>query len=599
MTGWCANPLESWLDRLLAQAPEVDAETVLAQAAGSLQDAALCRRWQRWLAPLAAWEGGWLDGMATVASGGSEFGAALLRLQLSFPDAEERLPASGLWDDDLAWIRALAEGGSARTAVVLGMTLAHVELEGGVFGLGRPPRPRLRQAFGEALRLSGVSRRDKDFQAGRRFYRWRTWLWCRRWLGETTPQGRLLLRLRAKARYGRGFHAGVRIGGRCLDDWLAGELDSRFLQALRDSPVINCGRPQCSRLLRALDLGGPMFGVFDADDRRALEDWLAAGMPVAEPDIPALSLPSPPREWHPGPVVLDPPGLYHTLLDPRREARAAARRYVETVLARARRRHRGFAPAPGRLAAWLEAQYRHACEDLNAGPWPWLSRAACRWGIEQLAPAILVDGAWLQHSARLRRRWPAVGRPLWRIYRDELGDGAPARHHGNVYRRLLRQAGIDLADFRSEAFIHHPGFIRGAFDLPAFLLAVDAVAEDYLPEILGLNLAIEFSGLGRLYQRLAATLESHGFDVTIVRLHQSIDTLAGGHAALAREAVAAYLVAFESGGPAAVSSQWRRIASGWHALTIASRRFARHLLWGWFWRFGLPERLRFQGATLG
>ena len=605
MTGSCANPAEkAWLERLFATASPTDGvEAALERARERTRQPDTHRHWRQWFAPLACLEGCWLDGVVTVANGHTPLGSALLRLQQALRQWQECPPAAV--PDEVSelqvhrrWLLAMAEWGACFIPEAIGLTRAHLSLGGGLFALGRQrdaaaPREALANLF-RHWRPSASERRR--MASGIRLYRRCTLSWCRSWLaaGGTVAQVKALLR--HKAKYGKGYHRHIQLDGRSLDDWLeeiASGNGAALLQALLDSPYLNRKCPDHSLLLRAMDFGGPMFGVFSEAERRLLRRWIARpqedeSLPAGETD--PLPAPPPTAEEVASPRTMSNARLYHHLLNPelRSHAIPAARRLVRRVLARSRH-HRDYYPwSPVRFRRDIDRRYRQA-QGQNFSPWPWLSAEACRWGIEQLAPAILVDGCWLQRSALLSRFQPEIGTTLQRIYRDELGNGAVARHHGNVYRRLLNQAGIELPVFTSPEFIRHPGFVPAAFDLPAYLLAIDAVAEDFLPELLGLNLAIELSGLGEVYQRLAATLEAHGFDATIVRLHQSIDNLAGGHAALARDCIIAYLRRFEPGGQAAVEAQWRRVRHGWQSLRTASRAFARQLILGWAWRFGVAE----------
>jgi hypothetical protein len=73
-------------------------------------------------------------------------------------------------------------------------------------------------------------------------------------------------------------------------------------------------------------------------------------------------------------------------------------------------------------------------------------------------------------------------------------------------------------------------------------------------------------------------LEACGLDPTIVRLHQTIDNLASGHAALAVKAIEAYLELIGAGGEKTVQQEWRRIFTGYRSFALAARRFAC-MLW--------------------
>lgn len=392
--------------------------------------------------------------------------------------------------------------------------------------------------------------------------------------------------VQAKRPYALGYHARVRLEGRPLDQWLAeAEEDARpLLRALRESPAVDRACPAGSRLVRALDFGGPMFGVFDAAERRVCLDW------IADPEMPAPSLPGPrdprvpaeaPRNPAPEAVPAAPSKreLFTALL--RAESPAdcptAAGDFIYGMLRRAR--WLGAIPGPARRRfAYSPAAFRHYVDALHrrevgryrplAGP-PRIGRDLCRWAALQLAPAILVDGAWLAGTATAAESLGETGRHLLKIYADELGNGRPDWNHPNVYRRLLESLGLDLPAVDSEAFARNPEFLDSAFDIPVYLLAMGLSASRHLPELLGLNLAIEMSGLGAGYLRTVDLLRYHGLDPTIIQLHQSIDNLASGHAARAREAIVLHLDEARRRGEA-VEAQWARIWTGYLSLNAAA-----------------------------
>jgi hypothetical protein len=234
-----------------------------------------------------------------------------------------------------------------------------------------------------------------------------------------------------------------------------------------------------------------------------------------------------------------------------------------------------------RFKAWLDELYARETQNPLAGNVaPRLSREAYRYGIQQLAPAILVDGAWLQNWAEIGIE--PVRRRLAAIYADEVGAGDPERNHPQIYRRLLESLDIHLPGAGSAEFAAHPDFLDAAFELPVYLLSIGLTPTAFLPELLGLNLAIEFSGLGRVYQRLARDLEHWGIDSRIVRLHLSIDNYASGHAALAKEAIAIFLEETRKSGCEPLRQEmWRRVWTGYHALAASTRWFKLALACGY------------------
>ncbi len=464
---------------------------------------------------------------------------------------------------------------------------------------------------------------------------------------QTSLAGQAAEIFRRKLRFARGYHASVKLGGRELEEWFAGEpFDAAgFLNAFAFSGYAKgeTGRRGFDQLT---GFGGPMFGVFDREELDLINAWLdgvALGHNVASrgshttQQAPALNVadtavhrqmdcqqPSdrgvtPTVETSIWPPAIpagttgknhhstalpffdhtDKRSLFNLLINQDAQATtlATAQQRVERVLSRTRRGNaplgkRIFDYAPQTLAQHI-AQL-HAKEVAKHQPFkppPTLRREEYIWGIRQFAPTILIDGCWLQHMGEAAGQACRTQRLLYRIYAEELGDGIIARNHPKIYRDLLAGLGIDLAAVDSLAFADDLGFLDSAFDLPSYLLSISLYPKTYFPEILGLNLAIELSGLGVGYMRLAEELRHWNIDPLIVSLHLSIDNLAGGHAAMACEAVQAYLDGMlPVGGAALQDLMWRRVWDGYLSLDTATRRFKRALLLG-FGRHFLPQRL--------
>lgn len=392
----------------------------------------------------------------------------------------------------------------------------------------------------------------------------------------------------AKAPAAFGHHRHIKLEGRALDDWFAEQpFDShKFLAALSRSSYVNQENPAASPILKLFEFQGPMFGVLTEHDEHCLKRWLSeANTGLADAPYPAAI---PESDWLPNECESYSPAfgkmsrrkLYHYLVNAELypDILPAARQVVERVLRASRRfnrlpfekySHQAF-------AAYIDTLYQRevkAYEPL-AGK-PRLSRQAYVWGIEQLAPAILTDGCWLQQVNRLRfTSHAAIGASLYKIYDDETGGGIEAQNHPVIYRRLLDSLHIELPPIYDQAFCDHPGFIDSAFDIPVYLMAISKFPASFLPELLGLNMAIELSGLGRVYLRLAQELRFWDIDPKIVNVHLSIDNLASGHAALARNAIQHYLGQIAaSQGEAAKDAHWRRIYQGYCSLTTAARAF--------------------------
>lgn len=420
-----------------------------------------------------------------------------------------------------------------------------------------------------------------------------------------TAETRMADILRAKLPNAIGYHEGVRLEDRSLDDWLSDhqEQPEAVLQALRRSSLLNTACPAASRLIKAMDFGGAMFGVFSQEEQEAAKDWIAD--PASRPDSARLasgrqplteSLPDTPETPSPPPRTrrgLSVRQLYTALLQCESPVDVPddARRHVNRILRRTRlwnwlsAKPAPFAYTPEALAGFVTEHHRAELARYRPVPGPpKVDKPFCHWVMLQLTPALLVDGAWLAGMNGAAEALDTADRHLLKIYLDELGEGRPAWNHPNVHRKLLASQGIQLPDFRQEAFARHPEFRDAAFDLPVYLLAMGLLTEERRPEILGLNLAIEMSGLGASYLRAIDILRYHGMDPTLIQLHLSIDNPASGHAARAREAITLYLYAIRRReGHAAMDASWRRIWLGYQSLGVATFSLAATLVfryWG-------------------
>lgn len=419
--------------------------------------------------------------------------------------------------------------------------------------------------------------------------------------------------VRRRVRVARGYHRNALLGGRPLADWFAEEpFDAAgFLREFAASPYAE-GESGARPFDRLAGFGGPMFGVFDDDELRLIGAWLDGSNQDGVTG--ALSLPED-RTFPAFPIMGEAPKsmsvrsglgrreLFYRLVNADRFPAIAgtARRHVEVELTKAARaigsrgplRERFFPYTPAALRKRIG--YLHDTEVARYRPFkppPRLERDEYVWGIRQFAPAILMDGCWLQHMGEAASQHDRVHRLLYRIYADELGAGVVEHNHPNVYRKLLRGLAIDLPPVDSEEFAQHPGFLDAAFDLPVYLLGISLLPRSFMAELLGLNLAIELSGLGADYLRLADEMRYWGLDSLIVDLHLSIDNLATGHAAMAVEAIDLYLDEIRAvGGDAAVDVHWRRIWAGFVSLRTVTRRFKWALGLDFCRRF-LPGRLR-------
>ncbi|NUR40593.1 MAG: iron-containing redox enzyme family protein, partial [Streptomyces sp.] len=193
----------------------------------------------------------------------------------------------------------------------------------------------------------------------------------------------------------------------------------------------------------------------------------------------------------------------------------------------------------------------------------------------QLAPLIMIDGGWLQGFTDYRLAASRAGHFLFRTYWDELGNGEPELNHPRIYRALLRQMGIDLPPTASPEFIAWPQLRDEAFAMPVFWLSVSRFPEEFMPEILGLNLAMELSGVGGSYRDARVALRHHGFSTQFVDLHNTIDNVATGHSAWAADAIDSHLNELPARpGPGGEAEVWERVRIGQRSLNPPAGRAA-------------------------
>jgi hypothetical protein len=412
------------------------------------------------------------------------------------------------------------------------------------------------------------------------------------------PQEALAALLLRKVRHARGRHGGVLLDGRPLEDWFDPErfqVDA-FLDALARSPWVKPGHPEQSPLLTQLiAFGGPMFGVFTAEEVQLLREWITSPPPAplslkgrgGGGDGASMEGTSPP----PAPLSLKGRGGGRDGTPTDFSLRAALAR-VARAGDRATLARQGLWPYSwGRLVAWVEARMEAQLGDpaRGLGLAEGLTREQVLWMLLQLAPAALVDGAWLQGMTRPEHSHRPEAGLLLRIYHDELGAGVVRQHHGNVLRKALAEQGVELPPRDSEAFERWPGFLPEAFAMPRLWFSFAEHSGEFLPELLGLNLAIEMAGVGETYRMATRLLRRHGIDPYFFQLHETIDNAASGHTAWSTEVIGIHMEQAASQGQAAMELAWQRIWRGYAVYGATSaplvRAVAARLGPGLAWRW--------------
>jgi Iron-containing redox enzyme len=436
------------------------------------------------------------------------------------------------------------------------------------------------------------------------------------------PRQEMIDMLWRKAPHACGYHADRRLGGKKIDEHLAPDTfdGPALLAELARSPWVNPGSPDRSALLkRLIGFGGPMLAVFSPVEVQIIESWIDSLPPrAAQPQAPTASatsavdpLPAQPtvrkEEYVAGPIWTPADlrrrseslyrgctvrELYHYLInvelhsDVLPMAELFARDRLERSMAML---WQGDRPIPSRrydpaaLERWVYQKHRQQVESYRPpGKRPDAPKAAFVEATVQLAPLVLIDGGWLQGMASPALIHTTVGRMLFHVLVEELGEGKPAEHHANVYRELLVAMGVDAPPVDSWEFARWSRLDDSSFDVPTLWLSISCFPRHFLPEILGLNLAVELAGVGGPYMEARDTLRRFGYPTLFVDVHNAADNVSAGHAAWAMKAIMRYLDdTAEREGPHNLDHTWHRVWAGVRATLpqIGRARLMAHRVW--------------------
>ncbi|KAI1657712.1 hypothetical protein F4813DRAFT_396229 [Daldinia decipiens] len=190
------------------------------------------------------------------------------------------------------------------------------------------------------------------------------------------------------------------------------------------------------------------------------------------------------------------------------------------------------------------------------------SESAKQW-LRLSAPVRCVDGAWLSriHHARTPERLRPSTRIAWQILSEELGDGILERNHVYIYSKLLQSVGLALGPGNSAQFIElasDPDRDERVWTAAVAQLALGFLTDNFLPEILGFNMAYEAATIETLI--CAYELKEIGMDPEYFNMHITIDNADSGHTAMAVQAVMSFISALK---PSETIQSWKRIQAGY------------------------------------
>ncbi|CCX10851.1 Similar to ATPase-like protein [Adineta vaga]; acc. no. ACD54603 [Pyronema omphalodes CBS 100304] len=186
-------------------------------------------------------------------------------------------------------------------------------------------------------------------------------------------------------------------------------------------------------------------------------------------------------------------------------------------------------------------------------------RSYAEYWIRQSAPVKYVDGSWLGGVHRVttrpqERRWTKTA---WQILSEELGDGDLEKNHVAVYERLVHSVGGKGRGDEKE-FVESGNRDARVWTAAVAQLAVSLESGEFLPEVLGFNMAYEALPFHLLVTN--HELKELSIDPYYFLLHIVIDNNDSGHSAMGREAV----VGLINSAPNEVTAQalWRRVQAG-------------------------------------
>lgn len=421
--------------------------------------------------------------------------------------------------------------------------------------------------------------------------------WCEEFGRHKTDAQAIAELLLRKSPAAMGHHQTIKLQGQPLDEWFSGLPNNsrEFLQALANSSYIDLLHPEKSKLLELFSFNGSMFGVMSEQELNLMRRWIKSGCAqessarfVQSSDNKLALAIQPLERKTPNNGLskvkcfekMSNRQLYYYLVnaDIFPESVTARKNKIKRLLAVCKHvnrlplidySHKAF-------EKFLENIYEteiNAYQPLKDKPK--ISNRAYIWGIRQVAPMILLDGCWLQNSLKLQNVYPHIAELLFKIYSDELGNGVYQQSHPVVFQQLLDSLSINLPPVYCQSFAQQSGFIDSAFDLPVFMLSLSHHPVAYLPELLGLNMAIEISGLGKGYRQLVDDWRYWGINPKIASLHISIDNVVSGHTLLAKQAIQLYLeeIYQKNQSREQVNHHWQRIYTGYASLRFFGLRF--------------------------
>jgi hypothetical protein len=412
-----------------------------------------------------------------------------------------------------------------------------------------------------------------------------------------SPRLEMALLIQDKARDGSIYHGNYEIEGCPLKDWLSKSLDDPLplVDALSKSKLISPGNPDKSVLPKLSEsVHSKMFRIFNqteldimkrwieslGDDQgetrkgrgqqRETEDHIPKSLYIDFPEYKEITAGDMSLGTTPTNIRQAYAALLGRALCP--QIRQFAENYINHWLKLAEdsvdieKRSLPRTWQIGKLREWLRSSHEqqgYEFDNSKKGDFP--TREQVIDQTLQLAPLTMIDGSWLQGFTEPGLASTDYGAPLFETYWDELGNGDWNINHPKIYRDVLLEMGKDVGAIDSVDFYENEEIRNSSFYLSVFWLAIGKFPVKYTAEILGLNLAMELSGVGGSYRSAHKFLKHYGFPTIFVDLHNSIDNVSTGHSAWAADAIDAFILRARSN-RLDINDIWRRVRTGYESL---------------------------------
>jgi hypothetical protein len=236
---------------------------------------------------------------------------------------------------------------------------------------------------------------------------------------------------------------------------------------------------------------------------------------------------------------------------------------------------------------WLEKKYDLCSTQMNQDHWldsgklmdgrkvGNFSDLAVLERIVQYAPTNLLDGIWLSNILPVGP-CSQVEAILFKIRMDEGGNGIFEKNHPNLYQNLLNSVGKKIPSVYTKDFSKNKIFLDCSFEESIFQMCVGMFPKDFLPELLGMTLFMEWTATPASLQ-IARCLKKRNIESQYYWVHAQIDNVINGHGFLAKEAIKLHLKQIKEDSVEQVQIHWRRIWNGYHIWERINLEFEQNL----------------------